>query len=421
MILRPLQRSATLSSLPVSLLNASGAILKRVGYVPRPLEDAALVAAACRRAALDDFGGEEFRVPLRILFDALEREAALNAFGRLVVRGETMQLLINRLTMIEARKRHPAIAEEAIRRPIFIVGMPRSGTTLLHGLLAQDPANRAPLTWEAMHLPPAMHDARDDERRIAIADRQIRWFHRLVPEFQTIHAVDPRQPQECIAIMAHCFASARFQTTYRIPSYQTWLDSHDQSACYAFHRHFLQHLQYGRAPRRWVLKAPAHMFALDRLLAAYPDALVVQTHRDPVDVLASVASLTATLYQVFSDHVDRREIGAEVVDRWVLGTERVIRARRTPAGAASRILDVAYGDVLGDPIGTVRRIYAHFGWSLSERAHAAMVRFLAANPKNKHGEHRYALADFGIDRADVTARFQTYYEFFGLDPSVAPR
>ncbi|MFQ5773341.1 MAG: sulfotransferase [Kiloniellaceae bacterium] len=405
-----------------SAFNAAGNVLTRCGFSPPPLDESALLDEARQRASLDDFGGEAFREPLRVLLGAYEAEASLNLLGRLATRWETMQLLVNRLRLVEDRKRHPGIADQAIRRPMFIVGLPRSGTTLLHGLLAQDPANRAPLTWEAMYPPPPTnHGHPESNPQIAKADRQIRWFHRLAPEFRKIHPVAARLPQECIAITAHTFASPRFHTTYRIPSYQRWLDHYDQRPCYAFHRRFLQHLQYRSATERWVLKSPAHLFTLDRLFAEYPDALVVQTHRDPVTVLASVASLTAALQRVFSDFVDLPEIGAEVANRWERGVERAIRARETLGSMRDQFFDVRYPNLVRDPVATVRRIYAHFDLPLGAEALARMKRFVAENPKSKHGDHSYSLSAFGLNREEEAARFRPYRERFGLESDRGPK
>lgn len=414
-----LERSAPSERSPsifVSAFNKSAYVLARAGIFSVPLEESTLLEEARRQTSLDDFGDEAFRNPLRKLLDACESKAALNLFGRFVAQREALQLLINRLRLTEDRKRHPEIAGQTIRRPIFVVGLPRSGTTLLHALLAQDPANRAPLTWEAIHLPvPGERGNRDDAGPIKVVERQIRWFHRIAPEFKKIHPVDARLPQECIAITAHTFASPRFHTTYRIPSYQKWLDHADHRPCYAFHRRYLQHLQFGSREVRWVLKSPAHLFSLDSLFAEYPDALAVQTHRDPVTVLASVASLTAALQGVFSNTVDRREIGAEVAGRWTRGIECAMQARKSLPGARERFCDVHYADLMRDPIATVQRIYAHFELPLSRDALTHMQKFLATNPKNKHGVHRYDLAHFGLDLEEESARFRHYREAFGIE------
>ncbi len=227
-------------------------------------------------------------------------------------------------------------------------------------------------------------------------------------------------PQECIEITSHTFASQRFHTTHFVPSYKAWLDRHDQHGVYGFHRRFLQHLQWRCPTGRWVLKAPIHLFALDALFDSYPDACVVQTHRDPLKVMASQASLITLLRSAFSDRVDPGRIGAELTRRWAEGAERAISARRDWAIGDGRFLDVQYADLARDPLATVRRIYAHFGFDLSLEAERRMRRFLAENPKNKHGRHDYSLARFGLDAREVGRRFRVYCEVFGVPSESAP-
>ena len=262
--------------------------------------------------------------------------------------------------------------------------------------------------------PPPQRSRHARDPRIAAADRQIRWFHRLNPEFRKIHPIGARLPEECLIITSHSFRSFQFQTSHRVPSYQSWLEESDLRPSYEEHRRFLQHLQWRCPTERWVVKAPAHLYGIAALLAVYPDAGIILTHRDPVEVVPSMASLHAVLRSTFSDTVDPVEVGVEVTRRWAEGIERALRVRDSIPDSASRFFDVRYADLVRDPFATVRGIYAHFDLPFTPAAEQRMRRFLAANPKDKHGAHRYSLEQFGLDADAARARFRAYRERFGV-------
>lgn len=380
------------------------------------LGDERLLAEARAQTGLADFGDPAFLEPLRRLLASYEDEARLTLLGRIAARQDTVRLLASRLRLVEDRRRQPGIADEQIQQPIFVTGLPRTGTTLLHGLLAQDPASRAPLHWEMMYpSPPSGKYARGGvDRRLEIARRQIRWFHRLAPEFRRIHPLGAELPEECLIITSHSFLSFQFQTSHRVPSYQAWLEAQDLTPAYRQHRDILQQLQWRCPTRQWILKAPAHLYGIAALFAVYPDAGVVLTHRDPLAVAASVASLHTVLRGTFSDGADPHEIGDEVCRRWAEGINRALRVRDSGAVPAERFVDVMYDDLLRDPIGVVHRVYAHFGRSLSPAAEERMRRFLAAHPKDRFGRHRYSLEQFGLDPDRVRRDYRDYRERFGL-------
>ena len=397
-------------------------MLERLGRSPIALDERSLLEAACRESGGHDFGGDEFREPLRILLQGYETEARLTLLGRIAARKDTVSLLANRLRLVEDRQRHPGIAEERIERPLFIVGLPRTGSTLLHHLLAQDPASRVARAWEVMSPSPPPERARyETDPRIAQAERQLRWLDLLAPDFKAIHPLGAQLALECIAIMGYSFLSPRFHTTYHVPTYQEWLERQDLRPAYALHRRVLQHLQWRVPADRWVLKAPSHLWGFEALFATYPDALIVQTHRDPLTVLASVASLTAVLQGAFTDEVDLAEIGLEVTRRWATGLERAMQVRRSGAVPAERFLDVNYHDLVADPLATIRRLYAHFDMPFGEEAERRMRLHLADYPKDKHGAHAYSLGAFGLDPGDLAHRFKGYCEHFEIGPEPASR
>jgi len=399
----------------VRAFNRGGRTIARTGVSLVRLEPELLLDAARRRTGLDDFGDEAFREPFDRVVRSLDGEAQLNLIGRIAARQDLLRLLSNRLRMIDDGKRHPEMLDGKVRRPIFVTGLPRTGTTLLHGLLAQDPASRAPLTWEMMYpSPPPRARGAGTDRRARLAERQIRWFHRLSPEFRTIHPTGAMLPEECLVIASHAFVSFQFQTMYDVPSYERWLEQQDLRASYRWHRRFLQQLQWRCPAERWVLKAPAHLFGFAALFDAYPDAGIVLTHRSPLEVVASLASLTVALRGTFSDAVDPVAVGAEMTGRWSEALFGALRARDAGRVPAERVVDVLYPDLMRDPIGVVDRIYRSFSIELTTEAEARMRGFLAANPKDKSGRHRYTLEEFGLDARRETERFADYTRRFGL-------
>jgi len=384
-------------------------ILHKFGLLKQPLEAELLIAAARRRASLDDFGDETFREPLRRLLDSCESEARLNTIGKLALTEDVLQLLINRLQIQQDRHSWPRMGEEAIVAPLFILGLPRTGTTLLHGLLAQDrDAFSAPTTWEVMF--PSPPPSLGKKGRIKRAERRLGGFHLLAPEFQKIHPVSAYLPQECIAIMSHTFMSDQFAAMYRIPTYESWLKRQEMRPVYQFHRRFLQHLQYGRPARRFVLKAPHHLLSAEALFATYPDALVVQMHREPLEILPSAASLTAVLRSVFSDYVDPAAIGDEITKFWEDALEKFLVARKSVRHDA--FIDVEYQDLVRNPIEVLRRIYNWLGRDLSCDVELRMRSYLGATSPSKRGRHSYTLAAFDMDPDNLSERFGSYRTYF---------
>jgi len=311
---------------------------------------------------------------------------------------------------VRDRAQHPDIGSQPVPAPLFIVGLPRTGTTLLHMLLAQDPANRVPETWEVMHPAPA--EGKED-KRIRRAGRELAWMERLAPGFRVMHPLAPRLPQECIAIDSHTLQGYEFQTTHYVPDYQRWLEARKKHDVYRHHKRFLQHLQWQRPGAHWVLKAPAHLFGLAELLAVYPDAGIIQTHRNPLDVMASLASLSTVLRAAFSESADPQAIGREMSERWGGGLLRVMEQRQSGRLPADRFIDVDYRAIVDCPIDTVKTIYARFNREPTFEAEQAMRDFLAANPKDKHGAHRYSLEQFGLDAEEQAGRFAGYRARFG--------
>jgi hypothetical protein len=301
---------------------------------------------------------------------------------------------------------------------VFITGLPRSGTTFLHRLLMEDAGIAAPRVWQTIYPYPTRAD-RGRDRRVARVASQLRAFERLAPEFRGLHPLDATSPQECSEITAHVFRSLRFDTTYHVPSYRSWLDGEGHVPAYRFHKRFLQHLQYqrpaGQPAPRWVMKCPDHLFALDAIRAVYPDARLVFVHRDPVKVLLSVAKLTEVLRDPFTRHIDRAAIGRQESARWFEGTAHMIAAGDT-AGFANPICHVHYLDLIADPLATVQMVYGHLDMAMTAATAERIEAAVKARPDGGYGPRDYRFADHGLDAGIERDKFRGYMLHFGVQP-----
>lgn len=394
----------------VRAINRVGAAASRAGVRPS-LDLESLIGAARRRTGLVDLGPGDFRTGLKVLLHSLDGEAQLTTIGRVAARKRLAGLLETRLRLVDHRTRHPEVAEEQIMRPLFVLGLPRTGTTVLYGMLASNPAMRSPASWEvARPFPPPTGS--EDPARVAAMDKDFAGFLKVAPGLDAIHPLGSRLPQECLALQAPQFLSYEFPTTFPVPSYWAWLREQDMTPAYQFEKLFLQHLQSQHYGERWILKTPGHLMWLDTLLAVFPDALLVHTHRNPAAVLASVSSLMHGFRSAMSDAVDKHEVGREQLEAWTWGLRRTmaVRERLGP----DRVIDVQYDDTVDDPIGTVARVYDHFNLDRTPAVDEAVRAYLAENPRDKHGAHRYTLEEFGLDRDEVDAAFADYRERFGV-------
>ena len=400
----------------VKLINFLGRAANALGVQPIELDPDRMINKAIRKAGSSDFGDEDFREGLERFLQSADREGDLTLLGRIMVQGYTVDNLVNRLRLVQWRKQHPEIEHEAIVQPLFIIGLPRTGTTILHSLLEQDPANRSPLAWEIQHpVPPATPETFRTDPRIATMQKTLERLFELVPGFEAMHPMSATQPEECVAVFTQCFRSEQLQVQFNVPSYQAWVDEADMRSTYEYHKRFLQHVQSGGVRgERWLLKSPAHLNNIDTLLDVFPDARVIHTHRDPVKVCASVASLTAMLRGAATDRIDLHEIGRQQLDWWAKLVRESLEQRKRFADRDDQFFDVKLSEMVADPLDVVRRLYAHFGLELSDELSAKMRRFMASHPRDRHGSHSYAPEDFGIDPARDRERFEEYIDYFGL-------
>ena len=381
-----------------------------------------LVDQACTATGLDDFGDDSWREGLDRFVAALSTEAALSDLGCTIVDGEITRQLAHRLGIVAEANTRPAIGRADVVPPIVIVGQGRTGTTILHDLLAQDPQTRVPLSWEVgQPCPPPETATYDSDPRIAESEATSSMVDLVIPGFRAMHPLGPRLAQECVAMTASDFRSMMFPVQYRIPSYARWLlFEADMAPAYRWHRRFLQHLQSRHATDRWVLKSPGHIWCLDALLAEYPDALLVQTHRDPLRIIASLGSLVSTLRQLGSDDTSNPAAAAEFADYVLEGLDRSVTARTDGIVAADRVVDVQFGDFMTDPFATIGEIYDKLGLQLTGTAEARMRAFLATHGQDSYGTHAYTFAATGLDEDELRERARRYQDYFAVRTEPLP-
>jgi hypothetical protein len=397
--------------------NRLGSFAAKLGLPVVPLDEQRLLAEAERAAGTNGFGPDTFREGLRRFITSLESEAHLTPLGRFIARKDITMTLENRLGVLSWHARHPEIAQQEIRRPIVIIGMARTGTTILHHLITQDPSVRVPLTWEVDRpCPPPETATYETDPRIDQVERTLARSESLIPDFRRMHPMGARLAQECVRITSLEFASMLFQTVYRVPSYARWLhEEADLGPAYHIHRKMLQLLQWRCARDRWVLKSPGHLWSLTALLAEYPDACLVATHRDPLKVLSSVTSLTTTLRAMASERIDPVEIAREWSYWNTKAFDAAVTARESGLVKPERVIDVQFRELMADPIAVVHKIYDKFDLRLTDDAADRMRRHLAANPDDKHGKHGHRFADTGLDPETEREKVRRYQEFFGVE------
>ncbi len=378
---------------------------------------AAVLADAQRKESLTDWGPGEFEGPLGVLL-ADYPGAGLNAIGTHILRSGIVHSLRMRLRTQEWIRRHPEILEETVAAPIVVVGMMRSGTTLLQRLLAADPRFVCAYGWEVVEAAPRLdHQFGDNDPRIAISEARENKSRELAPELFAIHPMYAREPEEEIVFLADAFLSHVPESGAHLPRYRAWLDEQDFTPAYDYLYRMLQFLQWqkrqsfqaDRKPGRWVLKSPAHLGYLDLLRARFPDVHIVHMHRDPRTAIASGASLNATLHGMHADIVDRNRVGAQWLARMGWTNDRAMAVR--DSWPDSVVTDIAFDDAVADPIGQVARVYDAVGLPLTAEAETSMRRWLTERPREA-ARPPYGLEDYGLHPEQVDERFTLYNKRF---------
>lgn len=393
-------------------INIAGKALKTIGLDPFRLDADAIIARAAKKAG--------FQISLPVAEDGIRRmvksvneESRANAFGSLAVRRLIERSLYGRYKVEQYLAQHPEIEKAPVHQPVFIIGMPRTGTTILHALLHQDPAHRAPLAWECLlPFPPHTPETFEHNEQLETIRREFGQLFKLVPDFLRKHYMAADSPQECLGIDALDFNTFQISAQLYVPSYMDWVaNGADRLATMKFHKRFLQYLQSGGVTgERWLLKSPVHLMRLPELFEVYPDARIIMTHRDPASVVTSTASLISSVRSLYSDHEDPFVTGKEQLQTWSLYFKRFLAARQK-LGKEDQIIDLKFEDFAKDQVGTVRNIYEHFNWELSDIALVHFEEFLMQNPKDKNGVHYYTPETFGLSREIINKEFPEYLDF----------
>lgn len=361
-----------------------------------------VMSEAEAQTGLADFGDASFTEGLDILLSALRDEAHLNARGEAFLHHRIVGYLSQRLQVEDWYRRHPEIGDVAITAPLIGLGLPRTGSTALSMLLAQDPGVRYLRRWESAQPCPPPSTVRGADPRVPPDRGEMVGTRHHVPG-------DTHGPMECHELMALDFKSHIFQSFAEIPSYSTWLvERADLTSTFRYQRRVMQLLQWGEPARPWRLKCPSHVLWLDVLDAAFPDARFVMTHRDPTDVLLSVADLYADIIGAFSDRIDRRYIGRLNVEHWSLGMERALRFRA--GGAEDRFYDIDFRAMQADPIGEVAGLYAWLGDPVSDEFEARMQSWWRQAAAEREPSSHADPTQFGIDLDEVRPRFARYVD-----------
>jgi hypothetical protein len=387
---------------------------------PNAFDLASVLADAQRKEALTDWGPGQFERPLSVLL-ADYAEADLNPVGVHILRSGIVHSLRMRLRAQEWIRRHPDILGERIIAPVVVVGMMRSGTTLLQRLLAADPRFNCAYGWEVVEVAPRLdHRFTGVDPRIAISEAREGKSRELAPDLFAIHPMYAREAEEEIVFLADAFLSHVPESGAHLPTYRSWLDEQDFSPTYDYLHRMLQFLQWqkrqrGQVPQRWVLKSPAHLGYLDLLRARFADVHIVHMHRDPRATVASGASLNATLHAMHADTVDPDRVGAQWLQRMGWTNDRAMEIRDGWAletgGDAARVTDIAFDDAVADPIGQVARVYDAVGLPLTVEAEGAMLRWLDERPRET-ARPAYTLENYGLRPEQVDERFTLYNKRF---------
>lgn len=377
-----------------------------------------LVQAAIDSTGLDDFGAPTWREGLERYVSALGRTAQLNEVGVGVARDGVVGDLGTRLQLVQWRKDHPDVARQEIVRPIIIVGLPRTGTSILHDLMAQDPSMRAPLSWEVERPVPAPRtESYETDPRIEQAQAQFDLVDSIIPGFTAFHELGARLAQEDVRMWTSDFRSMQFSLQFEVPEYNDWLlHDADMAPAYEWHHRFLQHLQSEHMAERWLLKSPAHLWNFEQLRAQYPDAIVIQNHRDPLKVIASISALGASLREMTTDAFDVERLATQYGEDIMFGLDRALAQRREGLFPDDQIIDVRYQDFRRDLLGTVAQLYERLGLELSDDAAARQQAFLDAHPGDAANSlKRYTWEQTGLDEGKMRERATDYQDYFGIE------
>ncbi|MDF1831235.1 MAG: sulfotransferase [Porticoccaceae bacterium] len=371
-----------------------------------------LLFSARRQAKSDDFGSDTFDKPLLELLNALNTDHNLHAFGRFYIKQMLVGLLANRAKLVALWEKQPEILEIEVAAPLIVLGLPRTGTSFLFDLLAEDPSHRYLTNWEATvgQVPPPGDYSWDNDPRRRLGRYLLRFQNYLIPQMKEIHTFHLDGPEECTSLLMQGFSTLAIAAMFNVPAYSQWLTTADHEPTYEHFKKTLQTLQWKYPGERWLLKSPSHIDAVDSILKVFPDARFVQTHRDPVKAVASFASLCAAFRGLYSTSVDMHKVGEQALDRLATDFDSYLGVRE--ACGNSNFVDLLYRDLVAEPLATVGSIYEHFSMPISPVAEANMAAYL--DKEREGGGHQYKPEDFGLSAEGIRDRFRAYIDRFNI-------
>jgi len=383
------------------------------------LEPSELLAVARATTGLSDLGEDDWpgwSETFERQVSAIDAEADLHLLGRVLTRSEILRVLQTWLRLQHAWQTTPAIVGEAIDAPLFVVGPPRTGTTILLELLALDPQLRAPIAYEALYPLASMGSV---EQRLQLSESEQELWADIHPPFLMMHELASNLPCECVHFLMYDFSGPYWGMLFDAPSYTGWQLEHLETLgrVYRLHRRMLQTFQHeapGASPRRWLLKSPFHVSTLPELFAEYPDARVIHTHRDPRKFLASLISTLSALRFMRSDHVDVAGLANAMEMTYTMFLQGAIDARVSGSVPDDQIADSHFTNLMSDPVTTLRATYEQLGLDWPSGHDDTILRYLREKPKDKHGAHAYTLADVGLDESSVRESFKSYVAHYGI-------
>lgn len=394
------------------IANFFGSLLRSLGLRVGNARVDVILKKALKRSGTTTIHDDSFREPLEILVQSANQQEKFAFLGRVSFRDTLTDFVTTRLKIDNTLDRLPEILETPITRPIFIAALPRTGTTILHRLLAQDDSLRIPRCWEMVKpCPPPEESTYATDPRIKAAQRRIQRLETVAPHLKVIHETGATEPEECILLFANDLMGDWFLIFFDLPEYVDWMNRQNLLPLYQRHKMQLQLLQSRFHRERWVLKAPSHLRAISPLLQVYPDACIIQTHRDPAKVIASMASLVYAFWSIYHTNVSPEAVGKYVLDLVSTWLQKGMKDREhaeKQTHSAAKFIDVGFAQLVARPLDTIREIYQQCNLEWSHHQEEKITEYLRNNPPNKHGSHRYNLAQFGLREEEVRERFSAY-------------
>jgi len=402
--------SSTQSPTPLRVINGFGNLIRKTGVKIAQLSVDQVLDSAAKKTNIKDTDLSNISGPLEILIDSLNKTDQLTLVGRVLTKQLLTDLVSNNIRIDAEIKANPEILNEKINKPLFILGFPRTGTTLLHNLLAHPPRYRFPYMWEAL-CPSIYPDTRKahSPERIKNAKMLVKTLDYMSPSLKSIHTLYPEGPDECLKLIENSLTTPHMPLYFHIPEYWDWfrsVDSNQLLDVYGYYKKQLQLLQWHGPKGSWVLKTPIHLYFVPELLKTFPDAQIIQLHRDPNKAVASFCSLVAACRRLYSDSVSLDDVGEYVIDFLSRSAQRAMDTENE--SNSNQFRHINYNDLIKSPEDEIAGICSQFDYEYTDEVHNGISKWLTKNPKNKHGVHKYSLEQYGLSDEIVSSRLQDY-------------